>query len=162
MPNTVYHIYPTLPLGKDMTQGLYIYIYIYIYNILNDWVNAKYCLSYLPTPPLGQDMTQGQCFFQSFPSPRLTKAEEPSLPYYLPIAGGRIIVFIPFPRVLVLCEMQSVSSRIWTRVVPCPFPATITITPRAPPSKYCLYIYIKYIRFVNIFSWFLNEPEQIC
>ena len=46
----------------------------------------------------------------------LTKAEEPSLPYYLPIAGGRIIGFIPFPRVLVLCEMQSISSRIWTRV----------------------------------------------
>ena len=46
----------------------------------------------------------------------LTKAEEPSLPYYLPIAGGRIIGFIPFLRVLVLCEMQSVSSRIWTRV----------------------------------------------
>ena len=43
-------------------------------------------------------------------------AEEPSLPYYLPIAGGRIIGFIPFPRVLLLCEMQSVSSRIWTRV----------------------------------------------
>ena len=37
----------------------------------------------------------------------LTKAEEPSLPNYLPIAG-----FIPFPRVLVLGEMQSVSSRI--------------------------------------------------
>ena len=46
----------------------------------------------------------------------LTKAEEPSLSYYLPIAGGRIIGFIPFQRVLVLCEMQSVSSRIWTRV----------------------------------------------
>ena len=44
----------------------------------------------------------------------LTKAEEPSLPYYLPIAGGRIIGFIPFPRVLVLCEMQSISSWIWT------------------------------------------------
>ena len=43
-------------------------------------------------------------------------AEEPSLPYYLPIAGGRIIGFIPFPRVLVLCEMQLLSSRIWTRV----------------------------------------------
>ena len=41
-------------------------------------------------------------------------AEEPSLSYYL--AGGRITGFIPFPRVLVLCEMQSVSSRIWTRV----------------------------------------------
>ena len=46
----------------------------------------------------------------------LTKAEEPSLSYYLPIAGGRIIGFIPFPKVLVLCEMQSFSSRIWTRV----------------------------------------------
>ena len=43
-------------------------------------------------------------------------AEEPSLSYYLPIAGGRIIGFIPFPRVLVVCEMQPVSSRIWTRV----------------------------------------------
>ena len=46
----------------------------------------------------------------------LTKAEEPRLSYYLPIVGGRIIGFIPFPRVLGLCEMQSVSSRIWTRV----------------------------------------------
>ena len=46
----------------------------------------------------------------------LTKAEEPSLPHYLPIAGTRTIGFIPFPRVLVLCEMQPVLSRIWTRV----------------------------------------------
>ena len=38
------------------------------------------------------------------------------MPYYLPIAGGWIIRFIPFPRVLVQCEMQSVSSRIWTHV----------------------------------------------
>ena len=30
----------------------------------------------------------------------LTKAEELSLSYYLPIAGGRIIGFIPFPRIL--------------------------------------------------------------
>ena len=46
----------------------------------------------------------------------LDKAEEPSLSYYWPIAGGRIIGFIPFPRVLVLCEMQSASSRVWTCV----------------------------------------------
>ena len=46
----------------------------------------------------------------------LTKAEEPSLPYYLSIVGGRIIGFIPFPRVLVLCEMQWVLSRNWTRI----------------------------------------------
>ena len=42
----------------------------------------------------------------------LTKAEEPNLPYYLPIAGGIIIGFIPFPKVLVLCEMQLVSAKI--------------------------------------------------
>ena len=42
----------------------------------------------------------------------LTKAEETSLSYYLSIARGRIIGFLPFPRVLVLCEMQSISSRI--------------------------------------------------
>ena len=79
-----------------------------------------------PAPPLGQDMTQGQFFKRSFTGSYsefsfsetscLTKAEELSLPYYLPIAWGRIIGFIPFPRVLMLCEMQSVSSRIWTRV----------------------------------------------
>ena len=46
----------------------------------------------------------------------LTQAEEHSLSYYLLIAGGRIIGFIPFPRVLVLCEMQLASSRIWTCV----------------------------------------------
>ena len=44
-----------------------------------------------------------------------TQAKEPSLPYYLPIAE-RMIGFIPFPRALVPCEMQSVLSRIWTCV----------------------------------------------
>ena len=41
-----------------------------------------------------------------------TKVKERSLPYYLPIAGGRIVEFIPFPRGLVLWEMQVASSRI--------------------------------------------------
>ena len=71
-----------------------------------------------PTPPLGQDMTQGQFLNSEFYFSKtscLTKAEEPSLSY-LPITGGRIIGLIPFPGVLVLCEMQSVLSRIWTRV----------------------------------------------
>ena len=79
-----------------------------------------------PTLPLGQDMTQVQFFKRSLAGLNsefsfsltscLNKAEEPSLPYYLPIAGGRIIGFIAFPRVLVLCEMQSVLSRNWTRI----------------------------------------------
>ena len=43
----------------------------------------------------------------------LTKAEEISQPYYLPIAGGGIIGFIPFPGVLVLSETQSVFILNW-------------------------------------------------
>ena len=39
-----------------------------------------------------------------------------SLSYHLPITAGRIIELIPFPMVLVLCEMELASSRIWTRV----------------------------------------------
>ena len=71
-------------------------------------------------------MTQGQflcgvyqVWLQSFPSPRLVaspRLKNLVCPTILPIAGGRIIGFIPFLRVLVLCEMQSISSRIWTRV----------------------------------------------
>ena len=58
--------------------------------------------------------------FRVFPSTRLVTL--PGLkklvcPTILPIAGGRIIGFIPLPRVLVLCEMHSISSRIWTRVL---------------------------------------------
>ena len=62
-----------------------------------------------------ESINYGSFMNQFPPDPRLvalTKTEEPSLPNYLPIAGGRVIGFIPFPRVLVLCEMSSVSFRI--------------------------------------------------
>ena len=36
-----------------------------------------------------------------------TKVRESSLPDYLSMAGGRIVGFIPFTRVLLLCEMQT-------------------------------------------------------
>ena len=50
----------------------------------------------------------------SFPSHRSVAIQ---LCYYLSIAAGRIVGFIPFPRVLVLCEMQTASSGMWTPVV---------------------------------------------
>ena len=75
----------------------------------------------------------------------LTKAEEPSLSYYLPIAGGRIIGFIPFLRVLVLCEMQSVSSRIWTRIA-----LSISIDDNHYTKGNLNYIYSPYSSF-NLF-----------
>ena len=40
------------------------------------------------------------------------KFKEPKLPYYLSIAGGRIMGFIHFP----LCEIQRILSRYWTRI----------------------------------------------
>ena len=61
----------------------------------------------------------------------LTKAEEPNLSYYLPIAGGRIIGFLPFPKGI--SAMWNAISPGFELVSPCPIPATITITPRAPP-----------------------------
>ena len=85
-------------------------------------VRCIWCNPIYPTPPFGQDMIQGQFFkwsltgfnseFSFSLTSCLTKAEETSLLYYLSIAGGRIIGFIPFPRVLVLFEMQSVSYKI--------------------------------------------------
>ena len=44
---------------------------------------------------------------------------EPSLFYCLLIAGGIIVGFIPFPRVLALCEIQTTLFRIWTWVAEC-------------------------------------------
>ena len=46
----------------------------------------------------------------------LTKAKEPSLPYYLLIATGMIHEFMPFPRTLAQSETQTALSRIWTRI----------------------------------------------
>ena len=39
-----------------------------------------------------------------------------SLSYYLPIAVGRIVKFIPFQKELEGWEMQTASSRFWTRI----------------------------------------------
>ena len=45
-----------------------------------------------------------------------TMVKEPSLSYHSPIAGKRIIGFMPFTRVLAPCEMQTDLSWIWTQV----------------------------------------------
>ena len=82
-------------------------MHIYIYKI------------YIFTNPSARAGYDTGSFFKrsltGFPSPRLVaspRLKNPVCLTILPIAGGKIIGFIPFPRVLVLCEMQSVSSRI--------------------------------------------------
>ena len=93
------------------------FLHLYIFN------HHKYTIIFIFTNPSARAGYDTRSIFKrsltglnselSFSSTSyLTKAEKPSLPYYLPIAGGRIIGFKHFPRVLVLCKMQSASSRI--------------------------------------------------
>ena len=83
------------------------------------------CMHY-PTTLHEQGATQGnflseveQVWIPKFPSSWLFATRRLKSPVYsitLPIAKGRIIGFIPFSSVLALCEMQTFSFRIWTRV----------------------------------------------
>ena len=76
----------------------------------------------------------------SFSLPKYqTKVKEPSLPYYykepslpysLSLAGGKIVGFIPFPRLLTRCE--NANSPGLELGSPYPFPTMVTITSRAP------------------------------
>ena len=87
---------------------------VFILNLMGLFTNPSAWTGYDTRSIFKRSLTDLNSKF-SFKTICLTKAEEISLPpYYLPIFGGRILGFIPFPRVLVVCEMQSVSSRIWT------------------------------------------------
>ena len=83
-------------------RGLPIYIYIYIYmeyKVIFKWsltdLSSSFSFSYT-----GSD----------------NKDKEHNIHYYLPIVGGRIIQFIHLARLLALCELQTASSSIWTRL----------------------------------------------
>ena len=86
----------------------------------------------------------------------LTKAEEPSLSYYLSIAWGRIMGFIPFLRVLVLCEKQLAWSRIWTRIV---------VSNSNDDNHYTtgtsIYIHIQNYRLTTILKEYFAFPEAL-
>ena len=54
-----------------------------------------------------------ECSFSGYGC--LIYAKEPSLPKHLPISGEKIMGFIPFPWVLVICEIKTTLYRIRTR-----------------------------------------------
>ena len=100
--------------GATASHWLLYILLFFFFLILTGWMREALCVAtHLYTFRIRQPTSQHPVGSSLVipKSPHLTKAEEPSLPYYLPIAGGRIIGFIPFP-----CEMQLVSVRIWTRV----------------------------------------------
>ena len=77
----------------------------------------------------------------------LSKAKQRSLPYYLPIAGGRIIGFIPNLSRLGF-ELES----------SCPFPTMIMITPRAPPfsaNKACVHSCKSFPPQILVYPYFI-------
>ena len=89
-------------------MSIYIYIYIYACACTCQPYTQSRCDTW---SIFKRDLTVLNSVF-SFDSSRHTKVKEPSLPHYLSIAGDRIAGFISFPRVLVLCEIQTTSSRI--------------------------------------------------
>ena len=76
-----------------------------------------------------------QSFYFSYNS-YYTIIREPSLPYYLPIAGERIVRFIPFPKGISAMWNAKVLSRIWNSGQHVRFPLTDTITPQILGSYY--------------------------
>ena len=80
---------------------------------INTFTNHSVRVGYDTRPIFKKSLTGLNSEFSFSLTCCLTKAEEPSLPYNLPIARGRINGLITFPRVLVLCEMQLVSSSIY-------------------------------------------------
>ena len=109
------NVKPCASLSTDLSPSPFVLWFICLSSSLVHLKNGSKCLTYLPTPLLGQDMTQGQ-FLAGFNRFELRifllqdklphQGKEPSLPYYLHIAVGRIIWFLPFLRVLVLCKMH--------------------------------------------------------
>ena len=71
---------------------------------------------YLSTPSNEQSLTGLNSVFLLLDWLPYQALRPQSALLFLPIAGGRMVGFIPFTRVLVLCEMQTASSRIWTLV----------------------------------------------
>ena len=116
--NTVIYQYLYMRIFKKFQKAIFFYKYVFINSSPGTECDTKsiFISARWNVFSLVQDLNSKFSFSQTR---CLTKAEEPPRPYYLPIAGGTIIGFIPFPRVLVLGEMYSASSRIWTRVAVC-------------------------------------------
>ena len=104
---------------------LYMYIYIYIYMCVCVCVCVCACV-YVCMCVCAYPFTRVECdaksflyvkcngFGVSFPSPKLValpRLKITAWPTYLPLAGGKIVWWIPFTRLLSEKDM----SRIWTR-----------------------------------------------
>ena len=125
------------------------YIYIYIYTHTNPFA------------------TQGQFFKRSltgwilsFHSPKpvaIPRLKSPVCPIILPIGWGRIVGFIPFPKILELCKIKTAPCRIWTQ-----FHVSISynnIHNTTCSSYIYIYIYIYICIYVCVYIY--NENFRI-
>ena len=113
-------------LPKKCCLNIHTYIYIYIYWLYYTYIHIYIymCVCVCVCDQNERHVTQDQ-FLKRTLNEELSvshischiKVKEPILPYYFPITGVIVIGCTSFSKVLALCEMQTVSPRIWTRVV---------------------------------------------
>ena len=124
--NIYFRFYPALSLT------IYIYIYIHIHTcVFTNTPNISRSIFKWSLTSLNSDFSFSYTSYH-------TKLKQISLSSYLPIGRRRIIESIHFPRVLVLCEMQTALSRVRTRVALSIYYDTTHYT----ITKIYIYIYI--------------------
>ena len=109
--NTCVHTDTQLSLSLSLSLFLSLSLYIYIYIYTNFSARARCYTRWI----FKRSLTVLNSKYP-FSSSSCRKVKEPSLPNYLSIASVRRVRCMPFPRVLMLCEMQTILSRIWTQI----------------------------------------------
>ena len=138
---------------------MYTFIYTDTYIWLSVFTNVSSWTGCDPRSIFKQSLIGMNSEFSFSSTSCYTKVKEPSQPYYLPIAGGRIVGFIPFRRVLVLCEMQSVSFRIWTRFTVSIFNNNGHYT---MGTVWCLQVWIHVCMYVYMYVCIYVSPMYAC
>ena len=115
MTPSQFHSFGCIYFNGDQKWCLYIhlYIHVYIYIYIYIYINFRYWYIYIPNPSAHSRFNNKSVFKQSLTCLNLelsfswpscnTRVKESSLPYYLTIAGERIIGFMPYTCCFVGC-----------------------------------------------------------
>ena len=102
-----------------------------------------------------------QVWSQSFPSRLVVipRSKSSVCPPLYPWLEGGIIGFIPFPKVLTVCEMQTASSRVWTQ-------AAVSISHdynvyTTSTSKSSSYVWLHYIILLLLLLSLVSVYQQV-
>ena len=127
------YIFIFICVGMCLFVWVYIYICVCVYlYIFICWFLYIYICIYIYQPLHTTRMQHKVNFYAVFNRFQYLgyhiKVKEPSLSYCLPIAGGKIVGFLTFMRVLALVKCKQLHSG-FKLSLPCPFSLIVTITP---------------------------------